>query len=122
MMNRDQDIEDDYRNEQNYHDSLSRLPRPSGDMVARYWKGLDCPDSTTADVVYIDRATGHEVMRYDGADPANTRFDYGAKTDADCFAAKGLDIKEMIHKDKCVVSDQWCAQQMRMDYTDYDDW
>ena len=116
------DIEEDYRNEQAYHNSLSTIPRAEGDMVPRFWKGMDCPDSITCDVVYIDRTTGKEVMRYDGADPANTRFDYGATPDADIFARKGLNIKELVHKDKCVVTDQWCAAQMRMDYTDYYDY
>jgi len=117
-MSIDHGIEEDYRNEQAYFNYLSRVPLDQGDMVARFWKGQDCPDSTTCDIVYIDLTTGKEVMRYDGADPANTRFDYGARPDADYFAQLGLDIKEMIHSDKCVVSAQDCASFMRFD----DDW
>lgn len=111
-------IEEDYRNEQAHHNAQSRLPLDKGDMVARFWKGMDCPDSTTADVVYIDRTTGQEALRYDGADPANTRFDYGAPTDADCLARRGFNIKEMVHKDQCVVSVQQCAARMRLDQWD----
>lgn len=112
-------IAEDYRHEQNYHDSLSRIPAPVGDMIPRFWKGMDCPDSTTCDVVYIDRTTGKEVLRYDGADPANTRFDHGATPDADILKKKGLDIKEMIHKDKSIITDDSLRGRMRMDYTDY---
>lgn len=118
MEDDDYGIEEDYRNEQAYFNSLSSIPRDGGDMVARFWKGMDCPDSMTADVVYIDRTTGREVMRYDGADPANTRFDYGAEPDADILARQGYDIKEMVHKDACVVSVQQCASRMAVDWSD----
>jgi hypothetical protein len=100
----DDDLADDYRNEQSYFNSLSALPRATETAVPRYFKGMDCPTYTTADVVYIDRLTGREVMRYDGADPANTRFDYGAKPDSEIFADRGLDIKEMIDPAKAVIT------------------
>lgn len=116
------DIAEDYRNEQSYFNSLSALPRPSDAAVPRYFKGMDCPDFTTADVVYIDRLTGHEVMRYDGADPANTRFDYGATPDAEIFAKRGLNIKETIDPAKAVISIQECHNRMRVDWSDTGDW
>jgi len=118
----DDGIAEDYRNEQAYFNSLSALPRATETAVPRYFKGWDCPDSTTADVFYIDRLTGKEVMRYDGADPANTRFDYGAKPDAEIFAGRGLDIKEMIDPAKAVISLQECMNRMRVDFSDYGDW
>lgn len=118
----DHGIEEDYRNEQAYFRSLSIIPPAPEDMTPRFFKGMDCPDSTTCDVVYIDRLTGREVLRYDGADPANTRFDYGAKPDADCLKSKGFDIKEMIDPEKAVISLEACRQAMRVDYTDYEDW
>lgn len=118
----DDDIAADYRNEQSYFDSLSALPPATEASVPRYFKGWDCPDPTTADVVYIDRLTGKEVMRYDGADPANTRFDYGARPDADYFARRGLDIKEMIDPAKAVISIQECRNRMRVDLNDDGGW
>ena len=117
----DDDIAADYRHEQSYFNSLSALPRPTDGEVPRYFKGWDCPDSTTADVVYIDRVTGKEVMRYDGADPANTRFDYGATPDADIFAKRGLDIKEMIDPARATISIKECRRQMRESFDDFDD-
>jgi len=114
-MDRDHGIEEDYKNEQAYHNSLSAVPRPSEGLVPRFFKGMDCPDPYTADVVYIDVTTGREVMRYDGADPANTRFDYGAKPDSECLANLGYDIKEMIEPGKAVVSHAECAKRMRYD-------
>ena len=114
------DIYADYRNEQAYFDGLSSLPRATETAVPRYFKGWDCPDDTTADVVYIDRLTGKEVMRYDGADPANTRFDYGARPDAKIFARRGMNIKETIDPGKAVVSLQECANRMRFNI--YGDW
>jgi hypothetical protein len=114
----DDDIGEDYRNEQAYFDSLSALPKPTPTSVPRYFKGMDCPDLTTADVVYIDRLTGKEVMRYDGADPANTRFDYGARTDAEYFSKRGMNIKETIDPAKAVITIQACQNRMRVDYWD----
>jgi hypothetical protein len=122
MLDQDDDIAADYRNEQAYFDSLSALPIATKTTVPRYFKGWDCPDSTTADVVYIDRLTGEEVMRYDGADPANTRFDYGARPDADYFAKRGLDIKEVINPSKAVISIQECRNRMRVSIDDMGDW
>lgn len=71
-------------------------------LVRRYVKIIDCPDSRTYDVCYVDLTNGQEVMRYDGADPANTREDYGAKPDAVCFAEKGLNLRECIEASKQV--------------------
>jgi hypothetical protein len=113
------DIAEDYRHEQASFNSLSSLPRATETAVPRYFKGTDCPDEYTADVVYIDRLTGKEVMRYDGADPANTRFDYGATPDADIFARRGMDIKETIDPAKAVVSLEECRNRMRFSFTDY---
>jgi len=113
MGNVDEEVAEDYRNEQAYFNSLSALPRATENLVPRYFKGWDCPDDTTADVVYIDRLTGNEVMRYDGADPANTRFDYGATPDREFFRRRGLDIKEMIDPAKAVISLQECRNRMR---------
>ena len=95
----------EHRLQQQDHDRRSRPPASRGDLVARFFKGLDCPDSTTADVFYIDRTTGQEVMRYDGADPANTNPYYGATPDADRLARRGYDIGEMIPRDRCVIDD-----------------
>jgi hypothetical protein len=117
------DIAEDYRNEQSYFNSLSEPPRPTADRVARYFKGWDCPEPTIADVVYIDRLTGKEVMRYDGADPANTRFDYGATPDAEYFERRGLDIKEMIDPTAAAISIEACKRAMRIDYESHGgDW
>ncbi len=66
----------------------------------------------------LSTLTGKEVYRYDGADPANTRFDYGAMTDADCFSQKGLDLKEMIRPEQAVVSDSEMAGRMGVSYED----
>ncbi len=54
----DDDIAEDYRNEQRHFDSLSSPPRANDGKIARYWRGMDCPDQYTADVVYIDRKGG----------------------------------------------------------------
>lgn len=122
MSEFDDDIAEDYRNEQAYFNRLSSTPYdPTGKTVARYWRGQDCPDSTTCDVVYIDRLTGKEVMRYDGADPANTRFDYGARPDLYIFADKGLDLKELVDPKDCVVTERECASRMRYSMDDWPD-
>jgi len=118
----DEDLAEEYRNEQAYFNATSAIPRATATSVPRYFKGMDCPDSTTADVVYIDRLTGAEVMRYDGADPANTRFDYGATPDVDYFARRGLDIKETIAPTDAAISVEDCHRRMRVDYSDYGDW
>lgn len=120
MSATDDDIAADYRTEQAYHDSRCRPPAPRDGLVPRFWRGVDAPDRTTYDIVYYDKLTGRVVLRYDGADPANTRFDYGALTDADLLKRMGLDIGELVDPSKCVVTDSWCAQQMRQDYSDDD--
>lgn len=71
-------------------------PAPNA-LVRRYHKTTDEPDEYTYDIVYTDRTTGREVMRYDGADPAN-----GVTTDEDVFADKGRDINELVRVDQCV--------------------
>lgn len=122
---RDEDTDDgvaeDYRNEQRYHDSVGRPKRVEG-MVARYWWGYDCPDSTTCDKVYIDRLSGKEVGRYDAADPANTRFDYGAPTDADWFSRMGLTLGELVRPEDCVLTEAECQARMAVSYSEYDDY
>lgn len=77
-------------------------------MIRRYVKSIytgdpDDASDTTCDIIWTDRMTGAIVLMYDGADPANTNPAYGASSDEDCFAAKGLDIKEKIPLNKCVV-------------------
>lgn len=62
--------------------------------------GCEC-GSTTYDIFYIDRTTGNEVFRYDGADPANTNPSYGGKTDDQHFESLNLDINEWVEVDKC---------------------
>jgi hypothetical protein len=54
---------------------------------------------TDIDVVWFDRVTGAEIMRYDGVDPAN-RPPRGP-SDADCLAHKGCDINEEIPISSC---------------------
>lgn len=118
----DDGLAEDYRAEQSYHDSVGR-PQPRDGLVARYWWGYDCPDSTTCDKVYIDRVTGREVGRYDAADPANTRFDYGATTDADWFASMGLRLSELVRPEDCTLTEAECAARMAVSYDDcYDDY
>jgi hypothetical protein len=51
------------------------------------------------DVVWYDRLTGAEILRYDGVDPAN-RPPLGP-SDADCLADKGYDINEEIEISRC---------------------
>lgn len=118
MSKYDDEIALDYKNEQAYFNSLSIIPPAKDGLVPRFFKGSDCPDEYTCDVVYIDRLTGREVLRYDGADPANTRFDYGAQADRDILARKGLDIKEMIRPEQAVISLDQCRNAMRVDYSD----
>lgn len=115
------DVEEDYKNEQRYFDSLSRQKPAAEGKVLRLFKGMDCPDSTTCDIVYIDVKTGEEVLRYDGADPANTRFDYGAVPDADTLKKRGYDIQEEIDVSEAVVTHAECAMRMRQSSDDYED-
>lgn len=72
-------------------------------LVRRYERRTDEPDEYTYDILYVDRLTGKVVMRYDGADPANTSAAYGASSDEDCFKAKGLDFHEEVEVGRCVV-------------------
>jgi hypothetical protein len=48
------------------------------------------------DVVWIDRLTGEEISRYDGADPANTNSYYGATSDDERFKRLGRDPNALI--------------------------
>lgn len=57
---------------------------------------------TDIDVVWYDRLTGNEVLRYDGVDPAN-RPPLGP-SDADCLASRGHDINEEIEISRCKVA------------------
>lgn len=57
---------------------------------------------TDIDVVWFDRLTGNEVLRYDGADPAN-RPPLGPSDEA-CLASKGFDINEEIAISRCQVA------------------
>lgn len=109
----------EYRLAQNAHDRGCCTPLPKGGLVPRFFKGWDCPDEYTADVVYIDRLTGREVLRYDGADPANTNPYYGATPDSECFRKKGLDIGAMIEPDRAVISIEECRDRMRQNDDDY---
>jgi len=73
--------------------------------IRRFAKDYDMGESEEdciCDVVYTDRTTGKEVLRYDGADPANYREDYGAVPDHLIFARKGLDINEMVEESACL--------------------
>lgn len=72
-------------------------------MVRRYERRTDAPDDYTYDILYVDRLTGREVMRYDGADPANTNPAYGAISDRDAMASRGRDLDEEVELSKCVV-------------------
>lgn len=60
-------------------------------------------DACTFEIFYVDRLTGREVLRYDGADPANTNPAYGAEPDSEIFARKGLDLDEEVEVSRCVV-------------------
>lgn len=71
-------------------------------VVLRYVRKIDAPDDCTYDIYYIDRTTGKEVMRYDGADPANTKASYGAITDEEAFQNKSLNINEEVDIKFCV--------------------
>ncbi len=92
----DDGIAEDYRNEQAYFDREGAIPRDKDGLTARFAKIYDSPDCTTCDCLIVDRTTGKIITRYDAADPANTRFDYGAKNDGDVLRTMGYDIKEMV--------------------------
>jgi hypothetical protein len=68
--------------------------------VMRYESVYDESEECMCDKVWIDRLTGHEVMRYDAADPANTNSYYGARPDEESFIRKGLDIYATIDADR----------------------
>lgn len=74
--------------------------------MRRYIKFYDCPDETTCDVVWLDRVTGQQILRYDGADPANTREEYGAVSDKECFERRGLDIKATVPEGTKIFTDE----------------
>lgn len=88
-------------------------------MVRRYERRTDAPDDCTFDIFYIDRLTGQEVMRYDGADPANTNPAYGACSDDEAMANRGYDLCEEVDVSKCVVRIptgeplRWAAEKAR---------
>ena len=73
-------------------------------MVLRYLRTTDQPDDFTYDILYIDRLTGKTVLRYDGADPANTKASYGAISDEECFRRMGCNINEEIDITRVVVA------------------
>src|SRR5262249_26031203 len=72
-------------------------------VVPRYIRSIDAPDEYTHDIVYTDRLTGKVVMRYDGADPANTNPHYGARPDSECMASRGHDIDAEIEAEQSVL-------------------
>lgn len=72
------------------------------ELIRRFFHRYEDDEEFICDAVWTDRTTGKEVLRYDAADPANTSPDYGAVSDADCFASKGLDIREMVPISKCL--------------------
>lgn len=92
------EAQEDFDREHRYAQAALRLKRqtiPSG-KVKRYASVTDMSDETMCDVVWIDRMTGAEVIRYDGADPANTNSYYGAVSDEEMFSRRGLDPYELI--------------------------
>jgi hypothetical protein len=76
----------------------------------RYAKVLDCPDRLTADVCYVDRTTGHEVLRFDGADPANTKESYGGRTDKQWMLDNGRDASEEVDDSQVVEDESWLGR------------
>ena len=66
------------------------------ESVRRYFRQDYTNNDTVYDVIWWDAKTGEVVLRYDGADPANTDERYGATPDDMIFARKGLDFKERI--------------------------
>ncbi len=85
--------------------------------MRRYIRVMDCPDRFTADICWIDTITGEEILRYDGADPANTKEEYGAVPDEIIFARKGLNIHEEIEKGiNPVDSSKWMHRYTQPDY------
>ena len=79
--------------------SESTAPSP---MIPRYVRST-FEDDRTYDIIWTDRLTGKVVMRYDGADPANTNPAYGAKSDSEYLASRGHDINAEIALDTSAV-------------------
>jgi hypothetical protein len=70
---------------------------PAPTAVRRYVQSIFAPDGTTTyDIIWRDRLTGLVVLKYDGADPANTNPAYGGKNDEEYFESRGLDISAEI--------------------------
>jgi len=82
---------------------------------------------TVYDVLYTDRTTGKIVLKYDGADPANTNPDYGAESDSDVLARKGLDIDARIEESLCMFPvpqntvNAYAEAEFGCEEADYDD-
>lgn len=72
-----------------------RIPIPEGKTM-RYQSTVDQSERYMCDKVWVDRLTGHEVLRYDAADPANTNSYYGAVPDENSFIRRGLDYYALI--------------------------
>jgi hypothetical protein len=90
--------QEEFENEHRLAQSELRLKRikvPEG-MVRRYYRTYYDDGYTIYDIIWIDRQTGKEVIRYDGADPANTNSYYGAISDEEMFRRCGLDPYEVI--------------------------
>jgi len=75
---------------------------PAPAMIQRYVRST-FEDDRTYDIVWTDRLTGKVVLRYDGADPANTNPAYGAKTDAEYLASRGHNTNAEIELGKSVI-------------------
>lgn len=93
------EAQEDFENEHRYAQAQlqrKRVPVPKGKTLRYEWLYDESGGPTMCDKVWIDRLTGHEVMRYDAADPANTNSYYGARPDEESFIHKGLDIYEVI--------------------------
>jgi len=95
------EAQEDFEREHRLAQQALRLKRQTipADKVRRYESTQDCSEDCMCDVVWIDRLTGNEVIRYDGADPANTNSYYGAIGDEEMFSRRGLDPYELIDKE-----------------------
>lgn len=116
------ETQNEHRLAQQAWNADSSVPFAKDGLIARYLKFVSYDND--CDQVYCDRVTGEQVMSYDLGDPANTNPYYGAETDGECFAKKGLDIKEMIRPDQQKVSDDEIKSRYRLDppYDGFDDW
>lgn len=81
-------------------DKYAPVPAAPSEMVTRYYRTVDA-DNDIYDIVFMDRLTGKEVMRYDGVDPAN-RPPLGP-SDEECFIRKGLDREEEIRAEQSLL-------------------